>query len=70
LDSGQTKIANLEIAVFVDEDVAGLEITMDDTGGVDIFQTSLYREMRVSCRCVAETSHAGVRNANTCDHIP
>jgi hypothetical protein len=37
LDSGQTKVANLEIAVFVDKDVAGLEITMNNTGGVDVF---------------------------------
>lgn len=41
LNSGKTEIANLEIAVLVDEDVAGLEITMDDTGRVDVLQTPL-----------------------------
>lgn len=41
LNAGQTKIANLQVAVFVNEDIAGLEITVHDPGGVDIFQTSL-----------------------------
>ena len=42
LDSGQAEVADLEIAVFVDEDVAGLEITMNDPCRVDIFQPALH----------------------------
>jgi hypothetical protein len=41
LNSGQAKVADLEITVLVDEDVAGLEIAVDDTCRVDIFQTPL-----------------------------
>lgn len=44
LDSGQAKVANLEIAVFVDENVAGLEITVDDAGRVHIFEAALETE--------------------------
>jgi hypothetical protein len=43
LDAGQTEVADLEIAVLVDEDIAGLKIAMDDTCGVDIFKTPLSR---------------------------
>jgi hypothetical protein len=41
LDTGQTKVANLQIAVLVDQDVAGLQVTVDNAGGVDVFQTAL-----------------------------
>lgn len=41
LDSGQPEITNLEVAVLVDENVTGFEITVDDTGRVDVFQSSL-----------------------------
>jgi len=41
LDTGKTKVADLQIAVFVDENVAGLEITMHDAGGMHIFQPTL-----------------------------
>jgi hypothetical protein len=41
LDPSEAKIADLEIAVLVYENIAGLEITMDDTGRVDVFQTTL-----------------------------
>jgi hypothetical protein len=37
LYTGESEIANLEIAVLVDEDVTGLQITMDDTGRVHVF---------------------------------
>lgn len=40
---GKAKVANFQIAVLVDEDIAGFEVAMDDTGGVDIFQTPLLR---------------------------
>jgi hypothetical protein len=41
LNSSEAKIANLEIAVFVDQNVAGLEITVDDAGRVDILEAAL-----------------------------
>lgn len=41
LDPGQAEIADLEIAVLIDEDVAGLQVAMNNTGGMDVFQTAL-----------------------------
>lgn len=41
LDTGQAKVANLQIAVFVDENVAWFQVPMDDTRRVDVFQASL-----------------------------
>jgi hypothetical protein len=41
LDAGQAKVADLEVAVLVDQDVAGFQVTVDDAGGVDIFQAAL-----------------------------
>jgi len=41
LYTGETEVADLEIAVFVYEDVAGLQITVDNTSRVDVFQTAL-----------------------------
>jgi hypothetical protein len=41
LDSGKTEIANLQIAVLVDKNVGRLEIAVDDTGRVDVFETTL-----------------------------
>ena len=41
-DSGEAKIADLEVAVGVDEDVGGLEVTMEDVCRVDILQASQY----------------------------
>lgn len=32
LDAGKTEIANLEVTVFVDENIAGLQVTVDDAG--------------------------------------
>ena len=41
LDTGKAEVANFQIAVFVDKDVARFQITMDDTRRVDIFQSPL-----------------------------
>lgn len=41
LDTGQTEVADFQIAVFVDEDVAWFEIAVDDPGRVDVFETAL-----------------------------
>lgn len=38
--SGQTKVANLELAVGVDEEIARLQIAMEDIGGVDVLETA------------------------------
>ncbi len=43
LQTRKTEIADLKVAVFVHEDVAGLEIAMDDACGVDILETTLRR---------------------------
>ena len=41
LDAGQAKVADLEITILVDQDVAGLQVPVHDAGRVDIFQASL-----------------------------
>lgn len=46
LDPGETKVANLQVAILVDEDVARLEIAVHDTGRVDIFQATLVDFLR------------------------
>ena len=47
LYTGQAEIADFQIAVLVDEDVAGLEVTVDNTGRVDVFQATLCESARV-----------------------
>ena len=37
-DSGEAKIADLEVAVCVDEQVAGLEVAVQDVGRVDVLE--------------------------------
>jgi len=41
LYTGETEVADLEIAVLVHEDVARLQIAVDDTCGVHVFQAAL-----------------------------
>lgn len=41
LDPSQAKIADLQVTILVDQDVARLEITMDNSSGVDVFETAL-----------------------------
>ena len=41
LYTGQAEIADLQITVLVYEDVAGLQVTVNDTSGVNIFQSTL-----------------------------
>lgn len=41
LNSGQAKVANLEIAVFIDQDVAWFEIAVDNSSRMDVFETTL-----------------------------
>ena len=41
LDTGESEIADLQVAVLIHENVTGLEISVDDSSRVDIFQASL-----------------------------
>jgi hypothetical protein len=41
LYAGETEVTDLEIAVFVYENIAGLQVTVDDTGRVHVFQATL-----------------------------
>lgn len=38
--TGEAEIANLELAVGIDEQVTGLQVAVQDVGGVDVFQTT------------------------------
>lgn len=49
----QAEIADFEIAILVDEDVAGLEIAMHDACGVDIFQSALSKSAQSSSLSIA-----------------
>jgi hypothetical protein len=40
LEPGEPKVAELEVAVFVDENVGRLEVAVDDAGRVDVFQAA------------------------------
>lgn len=42
LNTSQAKIANLEIAVLVDKNVAGLQVTMNNTSRVHVLQSTLF----------------------------
>lgn len=42
LDSGETEVTDLQIAILVDENVAGLQVSVDNACRVDIFQTALH----------------------------
>lgn len=48
LYTGQAEVADLQITVLVDEDVAGLQVTVHDTGGVDVFQPTLFISVKCS----------------------
>lgn len=37
LDSCETEIANLQITVLVDQDIARLQVSVNDAGGVNVF---------------------------------
>ena len=41
LDTCKTEVADFEVAIFVDEYIAWLEVAMDDTGRVHILQPAL-----------------------------
>ena len=39
--TGQAEVTNLQVAVLIDQDVAGLQVTMHDTCRVNVFQAPL-----------------------------
>lgn len=41
LDSGETEIADLQVTILIDQDIAWFQITMDDACRVHVFQPSL-----------------------------
>lgn len=41
LNTGQTEVANLQIAILVDQNVAGLQVTVDNASRVDVLQSAL-----------------------------
>lgn len=41
LDTGQAEVANLQITVLIDENVGWLQVSVDDTGRVDVFKAAL-----------------------------
>lgn len=49
-ETGEAKVANLEIAVLVDEDVGRLEVTVHHAGGMNVFETTLRGELGWSGR--------------------
>lgn len=57
LDARQAEVADLEIAILVDEDVAGLQVSVDDTGRVDVFQAAL---PNLLATCLTIRSHVTV----------
>ena len=58
LDTGKTEIADFEIAILIDENIAGLEITMNNTCRVDIFETTL---ASVSCALMVDGTCVDIR---------
>lgn len=55
LDTSQTKVADFQITVLVDQDVAGLEVAVNHTGGMHIFESSLFRLDHSPSCCLLET---------------
>jgi hypothetical protein len=49
LDAGEAKITNLQVAVFVDQNVAGLEVPVDHPGGMDILEAALLPSVLMMC---------------------
>jgi hypothetical protein len=61
LNSGEAEVANLQVAVLVDQDVAGFQVSVDDAGGMNVFQAALGTcQLRLGCYmgcCFAGTHH-------------
>ena len=47
LNSRKTEVTDLQIAVLVHEDVGRLQIAMNDTGRMYVFQSALYRSAAI-----------------------
>jgi hypothetical protein len=50
LYTGEAEVADLQIAVLVDQNIARLQIAVDDSGGVDVFQSALGK-LADPCHC-------------------
>jgi hypothetical protein len=61
LDTGETEITNLQVAVLVDENVGWFEISVNDTGRVDIFQATLRSTLATAFRFLSSIIFAQVR---------
>ena len=48
LDACETEVAYLQIAVLIDQDIRGLQIPMNDSSRMDIFQSSLEHNLDYS----------------------
>ena len=46
LDSSQTKVADFQVAILVNQDIGGIKVAVNDPCGVDIFQSTLSRAIR------------------------
>jgi hypothetical protein len=43
LNTSKAEIADFEIAILINENVTGFEITVNDASGMDVFQPSLHK---------------------------
>lgn len=57
LNSSEPKIANLQIAILVDQNVAWLQVPMDHSSGVNIFEPTLPSSVPVSVMGVQDRDH-------------
>lgn len=48
LDTRKAEIANLQVAVLVDQNVTWLQVTVNNTGGVNVFETALILELVIA----------------------
>lgn len=47
LDSSQTKIANFQVTVLIDQNIAWLQVPVNHSGGMNIFEAALFSSVRV-----------------------
>ena len=57
LDSSQTEIADFQITIFIDENIARLQVTVDHSGGMNIFEAALLSSAAVVAMGVEDHHH-------------
>lgn len=62
LDPGKAEVTNFEIAILVDENVAGLQVAVHNAGGVYVLQTSL-QVMSVTVAGGADFMESSIRGS-------